>query len=63
MEYVLGLFDMETDEEGYVVDADGNRVESTDGNPVKPEDIGHIGHGSAEFVEDDISSLTEYLRD
>lgn len=62
LDYMLDAFDMEIDDEGYVVDRDGNRVRSTDGDPIQKDKIGMAGHGSVEFVKDDISSLTNYLR-
>lgn len=62
-EYVLDALDREIDDDGFVVYPDGERVLATDGEPIKAEDIGYIGHGSTEFVRDDITQIREYLQD
>jgi len=62
-EYVLDALNRGIDDEGYVVNPDGDRVVATDGEPIKAKDIGYIGHGSTDFVRDDISQIREYLHE
>lgn len=62
-EYVIDALNRGIDDEGYVVGSDGERVLATDGEPIKAEDIGYIGHGSTDFVRDDISQIREYLHE
>ena len=62
IEYLLDLFDKDVDDEGYIIEADTQkRVTSSDGNEIKPADIGVVGHGSEIFVEDDFTSIVDYV--
>lgn len=64
MDYLLDLFGTEVDEEGYVVDAStGERVLSTDGDPLKADDLGVVGHGSEVLAEDDFTAIVDYVTD
>lgn len=64
MDYLLDLFGTEVDEEGYVVDAStGERALSTDGDPLKADDLGVVGHGSEVLVEDDFTAIVDYVTD
>ncbi|MFD1527530.1 MULTISPECIES: hypothetical protein [Halobacteriales] len=62
-EYVLDALNREVDDDGFVVKPNGERVLATDGEPIKADDIGYIGHGSTDFVRDDISEIRKYLHD
>lgn len=62
VDYLLELFDKEVDDAGYIIDRETEeRVMSTDGDYLKKDDLGYVGHGSVHFVEDDISSIVDYL--
>lgn len=62
IDYLLDLFDKEVDDQGYIVDSEtGERVLSSDGTPLKPDDLGVVGHGSEVLVEDDFTSLVDYV--
>lgn len=64
IDYLLDLFDKEVDDQGYIVDAKtGEKVHSSDGNPLKADDLGVVGHGSEIFVEDDFTSIVDYVTD
>ncbi|MCL9815266.1 hypothetical protein [Natranaeroarchaeum aerophilus] len=63
LEYVLDALDRGVDDEGFVVDSEKERILATDGEPIKAEDIGYIGHGSTDFVRNDISRIREYLQE
>lgn len=63
LEYVLDALDRGIDDDGFVVDSEGEQILATDGEPIKAEDIGYIGHGSTDFVRDDISQIREYLHE
>lgn len=62
VDYLLDLFGKEVDDEGYIVDAETREREpSTDEDFIKKDDLGYVGHDSVHFVEDDISSIIEFL--
>lgn len=64
IEYVLDAFGYDVNDDGFIVDSDTRTpVESTSGNPIRKNELGMAGNGSVDFVEDDISALTSYLRD
>jgi len=63
LEYVLESFGYDIDEEKFIVDAESrDRVVSTSGKPIRKDDLGMLGHGSVDLVEDDISELSSYLQ-
>jgi hypothetical protein len=63
LEYLLDLFDKETDEEGYIVDSEsGERVTPRESDrPIKAEDLGVVGRGSELFVRDEVDSIVEFV--
>lgn len=61
-EYILDAVNRAIDDDGYIIDSDtGERVPATDGDPIKAEEIGYVGHGSTDLVRDDITQLREYF--
>jgi len=61
LETVLDLLGQGVDDDGFVLDEDGERATSTDGAQIKSDDVGYLGHGSVEYVRDDFSSIYDYF--
>jgi hypothetical protein len=61
LEKMLDSFGKSTDEEGYIIDEDGERVESNLGNEIKIDDLGGIGNASEVYIEDDFNSAAEFV--
>lgn len=64
LEYVLEPFGFEVNENNVIVDSDTQEpaAVSREGEPIRTDNLGMLGHGSVEFVEDDLSELTSFLR-
>jgi len=63
---VTDLLGYEIDDDGYILDDNGRRVKSTNGEPIPIEEIGYLGSGDdgeLEPVPDNFSSIVEYLSD
>jgi hypothetical protein len=71
-EYLLDLFDLDTDSSGYLVDENsrerirvdpetGRRVDGSRGEEIRVDELGVIKNGSQIFVENDLDSLIEYV--
>lgn len=64
LEALLPLLGAEVNEDGYIVDVDtGDIIPSPEGDELTIDEIGYLGHGSIEPVEDDFSAIVSYLRD
>ena len=64
LEALLPLLGAEVNKDGYIVDLDtGNVITSPDDKKLTIDEIGYIGHGSIEPVEDNFSSIVSYLSD
>lgn len=64
LESLLPLLGAELDEEGHIVDVEtGEIVPSPSGEKLTIEEMGYLGHGSLEPVENDFSSIVSYLSD
>jgi len=62
LEALLPLFGAAVNDEGYIVDIEsGEIIESPSGDRLTTDEVGYIGHGSVEPVENDISSIVSYL--
>lgn len=61
-DYLLDLFGKEVDDSGYIIDSETKeRVKSTTDEYLQKDDLGYVGHNSVHFVEDDISTIIDYL--
>lgn len=64
LESFLPLLGADVSPEGYIVDIDTRDViTSNEGKELTIDEIGYIGHGSVEPVEDDFSAIVSYLSD
>ncbi|MCL9812507.1 hypothetical protein [Natranaeroarchaeum aerophilus] len=60
LEKMLERSGKSTDDEGYILDEDGDRVESNLGNEIKIEDLGGVGNASEVFIEDNFASAAKF---
>lgn len=58
---VLGLLGKETNEEGFIIDENGNQALTPQGQPVRSDEFGAIAKGSEIFIKKDIDSLIKYI--
>jgi len=61
-EFMLEAFDRDVDDEGYVVDKDGNRVTTPEGDFVKKEEFAGVEKGSTLYLNDDFTTLVEHVK-
>ena len=55
--WVLGIFDKTVDNEGFIVEKDGTRIWTPEGNEIKSDELAMIKKGSIKFIAGDLSSL------
>lgn len=60
VEHIVASFDASIDDEGFIVDDDGNRVPTPEGEQIKAEDLALVEHGSTLYVEDNFASLVNH---
>lgn len=54
----------EVTEDGYIRDCESEEIITTeDGDEITIEELGYLGHGSIEPVEDNFSSIVSHLSD
>jgi hypothetical protein len=58
---LLGKLGHRIDSEGYVLDANGERVVSIDGDEIKAEDVAAALPGSEVLLKKNIASFSQYL--
>jgi hypothetical protein len=66
IEFALDLFDWHVDEEGYVVDEEGEYAPVKNRDRIQVSDIGYFGKdddGNPILVEDTISEIVDHLSD
>lgn len=64
LESFLPILGTEVTEEGVLRDAESKEVHRDDtGEELTVEDIGYLGHGSVEPVEDNFSAIVSHLSD
>ncbi|WP_353633371.1 hypothetical protein ABSL23_01215 (plasmid) [Halobacterium sp. NMX12-1] len=62
IESLLPLLGAKANADGYIVDSESEEVISgPDGEKLTIDEMGYIGHGSIEPVEDDFSAIVSYL--
>ena len=60
----LPLLGAEVTEEDYIRDIDSQEIlTNSDDEPIRTDEIGYLGEGSIEPVEDDFSSIVAHLSD
>lgn len=60
-EFILSSFGKGVDDEGYVVDEDGNR-ETVDGKPIQTEHFAGLEKGSVIVLDDDFNTLVDHVK-
>jgi hypothetical protein len=64
LESFLPVLGAEVTEDGYIRDIESGQIQTNDaGEELTIDNIGYIGHGSVEPVEDDFSAIVGYLSD
>lgn len=58
---IVSLFDKKIDEDGYIIEKNGERVLTKEGEEIKIEDFGGLRKGSEVFIKSDIVSLIKYM--
>lgn len=61
-DFILKSFNKEVDEEGYVVDEEGNRVTTPEGDKIKKEEFAGVEKGSTLYLSDDFTTLVEHVK-
>lgn len=68
LESFLIMFDATVDDEGFIVDLDGNKIPTPEGEHVKFDEVGYIAHNDDEDsphkirpIKDHISNITSYF--
>lgn len=62
LESFLPVLGAEVTEEGYIRDIESQEIRTNDaGKKLTIDEIGYLGHGSVEPVEDDFSAIVSYL--
>lgn len=59
---VLKAFNKETDNEGFIVDEEGDRVLTPTGEEIKAKELGGISKGSEVFISDNFVSILDYIK-
>ena len=60
--FVLGVFNKRVDEEGFIVDQDGEKVIDSDGQNIALSELGVIKNGSEIYSKNNIVSLAHFYR-
>lgn len=64
LESFLPVLDAKVTEEGYIRDCNSGEILTTDdGKKLTIDEIGYLGHGSVEPVEDNFSAIVSHLSD
>jgi hypothetical protein len=64
LESFLPLLGADISPNGYIMDSETEEIITSDkGEKLTIDEIGYIGHGSVEPVEDDFSAIVSYLTD
>jgi hypothetical protein len=61
MQQILKLLETEIDDEGFIIDKDGERILSIDSSEIQPREIGAILPGSIVYLKKNIASFSQYL--
>ncbi|GAB3035437.1 hypothetical protein [Natronobiforma cellulositropha] len=62
LESFLPVLGVEVTEEGYIRDIESKEIcTSSEGERLTIDEIGYLGHGSVEPVEDDFSAIVSHL--
>jgi len=56
-DWVLNIFDKSVDGDGFIVEKDGTRIWTPEGDEIKSNDLAIIKKGSTKFIAGDLSSL------
>lgn len=56
-DWVLGIFDKSIDQDGFIVEKDGTRIWTPEGDEIKSEELAIIKKGSTKFIAGNLSSL------
>lgn len=56
-DWVLGIFNKSIDKEGFIIEKDGTRIWTQEGDEIKAADLAIIKKGSVKFIAGDLSSL------
>ncbi|MFB6208805.1 MAG: hypothetical protein ABEJ56_01555 [Candidatus Nanohaloarchaea archaeon] len=63
IEGVLEVFDKEVDEDGYIVESEsGERILDREGENIKKDELGGVKKGSEIFLNDNFSSLVDFVK-
>jgi len=61
-EFILESFDRGVDEDGYVIDQNGQRVTTPEGEQIKKEEFAGVEKGSTLYLDDDFTTLVEHVK-
>jgi hypothetical protein len=61
-EFVLDAFDRDIDEDGYIVNEEGERETTPKNEEIRIEDFAGIEKGSELFIDDDFTSISDHLQ-
>lgn len=61
-DFILEVFDKDVDDEGYIFNADGNRVTTPEGKELKKEEFAGVEKGSTIYLDDDFTTLVEHVK-